>query len=460
LKTKQAALDWCGDYFRSGRFQDDLSNLVAFKSESQNPDQHVALTGYLMDGVGPMLDALGFACEIFDNDPHAPIMIAERVEAAGLPTVLCYGHGDVINGMEETWTQGLSPYAVTVREGRLYGRGTADNKGQHLINMAALRALIETQGHLGFNMRFLIEMGEEVGSPGLADFCAAHREKVQADVLIASDGPRLSPETPTLFTGARGAETFDLIVDFDRAPCHSGNFGGLRADPAIVLAHALASITDARGQIAVPEWRPTSLSDEVRAHLATLPAPGAGLKTDPDWGEADLTQAERVYGWNSFCVLALSHGTPETPQNAIAGYARATCQLRYVVGTDPDDIVPALRRHLDAAGFPQVLVKPSGTARFSATRLPLDNPWLTFARDSVEGSTGTAPHVLPNLGGSLPNEIFAETLGLPTIWIPHSYAGCGQHGPDEHMLTSVAEEGLNLMAALFWDIGETGGPAR
>src|SRR5690606_31816010 len=119
---------------------------------------------------------------------------------------------------------------------RWYGRGIADNKGQHAVNITALRAVIETRGSLGFNAKFLIEMGEEMGSPGLRGLCAENRELLRADILIGSDGPRLSAERPTIFLGSRGGVLIDLTINAREGSHHSGNWGGLLADPAIQLA--------------------------------------------------------------------------------------------------------------------------------------------------------------------------------------------------------------------------------
>jgi acetylornithine deacetylase/succinyl-diaminopimelate desuccinylase-like protein len=240
---------------------------------------------------------------------------------------------------------------------------------------------------------------------------------------------------------------------------HSGNWGGLIRDPGIILSHAIASLTDARGQIAVPEWRPTSLTPEIRELLADVQVSGGdgSPDIDADWGEAELSPEERVYGWNSFAVLALELGNPERPQNAIAPEARAVCQIRYVVGTDPDDILPALRRHLDAHGFHDINVTPTRMAGMRATRSDPDNEWvqraLASVNETLEKNGGGTAALIPNIGGGIPNDIFAEDLGMPTVWIPHSYAGCNQHAPNEHMLASVAREGLQIMAGLFWDIG-------
>jgi acetylornithine deacetylase/succinyl-diaminopimelate desuccinylase-like protein len=150
----------------------------------------------------------------------------------------------------------------------------------------------------------------------------------------------------------------------------------------------------------------------------------------------------------------MSEGIPERPQNAIAPSATAWCQLRFVVGTDVNDIVPALRRHLAAEGFDQVEVTTDGDVAFNATRLAPDHPWVRWTAGSIQTTTGKSPAILPNLGGSLPNELFAHDLGLPTIWVPHSYAGCSQHAPNEHALASTTREALAIMVGIFWDLGD------
>lgn len=456
--TRDAAIATITDYFDDGRFQADLSALVAHPSESQNRDAAPALMRYLTQAMMPRLKAAGFACEIFENPiPGAPpLLVGERHEGEGLPTVLSYGHGDVIRAQEGMWREGLEPFKLIEEGERLYGRGSADNKSQHLINIAAMEAVIATRGSLGFNAKIVIEMAEETGSPGLAEFFKAEKERLKADVLIASDGPRLQPDTPTMFMGSRGGITFDLAVDLREGAHHSGNWGGLLADPAMILAQALSTISDKRGQLAIPEWRPTSLTDEVRAALAGLPiAPDddTSPKIDEDWGEESLTPAERAYGWNSFAILAMKSGVPEAPVNAISSSARATCQLRYVVGTDADAVLPSLRRHLDAHGFEQVTIEPMERGFFAATRLDPSHPWVQFVRRSIEETAGKPPHVLPNLAGSLPNDTFADILGLPTVWVPHSYRGCSQHAPNEHVLKPVCRDALRIMAGVFWDVG-------
>jgi acetylornithine deacetylase/succinyl-diaminopimelate desuccinylase-like protein len=346
-------------------------------------------------------------------------------------------------------------------DGRYWGRGTADNKGQHTINLAALAAVLHTRGSLGFNAKWLIEMGEETGSRGLREVCQDNKALLVADVFIASDGPRLSADRPTIFLGSRGCASIDLWIDARASGHPSGNWGGLLSSPAIQLTHALATIVDGKGRILVPELRPERISNSVRHALADCKiTPGPDDPAiDPDWGEPGLTGAEKVFAWCAFEILAMTSGVPESPVNAIPPRAWARTQVRFVVGVDPNGFVPAIRRHLDRHGYPMVQVAPAGDEVMHATRLDPDHPWVRWTSASIARTTGTPPAILPNLGGSLPNDIFADVLGLPTVWIPHSYPGCSQHAPNEHLPCDLAREALQLMAGVYWDLGEPGTPA-
>ncbi len=454
--SRAAAITRAHAYFDDGGFLADLTRRVAIPSSSQEPERAGVLRSYLDDEITPALKPLGFTCRVLDNPSGPPVLVAERIENPDFVTVLVYGHGDTIRGLDDLWRSGLTPWKVTVEGERIYGRGTADNKGQHSVNIAALEAVLKERGALGFNCKIMIEMAEEMGSIGLRELCDRYRaDLLKADLLIASDGPRIAPDKPTMFLGARGGFPIDLIVDLREGAHHSGNWGGLIANAGTVLAQALSTITDARGAIQIPEWRPP-LPDSVRKALVGVEVDGGddGPAIDPDWGEPNLTPAERVFGWNSFEVLAFITGTPDRPVNAIPGTARAHSQLRYVVGTDVNDILPALRRHLDHRGFGQVRVEPGRSSHFYASRIDPADPWVTWVKVSLERTAGSAPTILPNLGGSLPNDIFTDVLNLKTIWVPHSYAGCSQHAPNEHLLAPIAREGLGLMAGLFWDLGD------
>lgn len=460
--SRDRVIGWAKDYFDRGTFFEDLARRVAIPTESQNPARDSELRAYLDEEIAPTLAAMGYACRRIQNPKAArmPFLVAERFERTALPTVLSYGHGDVVRGMEGEWREGRDPWRVTRDGVRWYGRGTADNKGQHSINIAGLAAVLAVKGSLGFNSRILIETGEEMGSPGLHDVARQHAESLRADVLIGSDGPRLLTERATLFTGSRGSFNFDMDVTLRDGGHHSGNWGGLLSNPGVILAHAIASIVSKTGRVLVPEILPQGIPDSIRRVLADCPVERLeGPTIDPRWGEPGLTPAEKVFAWNTFEVLAFTTGHPQNPANAIPPQARATCQVRYVAGTDPRQLLPTLRRHLDAHGFSMVTLNPRRDEYFSATRLHPENPWVQWAASSIERTIGQRPTILPNIGGTLPNEVFAEILGMPTLWVPHSYTACSQHAPDEHLLAPIAREGLQIAAGLFWDLGETGAPA-
>jgi acetylornithine deacetylase/succinyl-diaminopimelate desuccinylase-like protein len=443
--------------FDSGGFQRALARRIAHRTESQNLERAAALRAYLSDEIAPSLSALGVHSTVFDN-PIAgkqPLLIGSRVEDAALPTVLVYGHGDVVRGLEGRWRDGLDPWRLSAQGDRWYGRGSADNKGQHSINIAALGAVLATRGgRLGFNLTWLVEMGEETGSPGLAEFCRAHREALSADVLIASDGPRLRADRPTVYLGTRGVANFDLMLKLREGGHHSGNWGGLLRNPGTVLSHAIASLVDARGAITIGALRPPPIPAAVRRALADIEVGGGAddPDIDADWGEPGLTPAERVFGWNTIEALAVGVGNAAQPVNAIPHEARATLQLRFVVGTDALRLREHVQSHLRQRGFTGIEV--SEPVVMAATRLDPDNDWVRFALRSIEQTTGQRPALLPNLGGSLPNDVFADILGLPTVWVPHSYPACSQHAPNEHVLAPLMREGLMMMTGLFYDLGE------
>jgi acetylornithine deacetylase/succinyl-diaminopimelate desuccinylase-like protein len=462
--TRSGAIARGRHYVDGGAFESELTRRVAVRTESQKfPDPHALAEchRYLDTEMRPAFEAMGFTIAKFDNPVRGqgPVLLATRIENRNLPTVLGYGHGDVVRGLEDRWTKGQGPWVVAREGDRLYGRGTADNKGQHTLNMAALAAVMaERGGRLGFNAKFMIEMGEEAGSKGLKELVRANLAAFAADVLIASDGPRVKPDRPTLALGCRGAINFDLVVDLREGGHHSGNWGGLIANPGFVLAHALASIVGPSGELLVDELKAPPMSPAVREALADVEIDGGdkGPAVDAWWGEPGHSPAERVYAANTFNILTYWCGTPERPVNAIPPKAVANCQLRFVAGTDVAAIMPALERHLAAKGHRLVRVVPPpavNDGEFAASRTEPDHPWALMVRGSLQRSSNRKPAVIPSMGGSICNEIFTDDLRLPTVWIPHSYASCSQHWPDEHILMSLSRSAAELMAGLYWDIG-------
>jgi acetylornithine deacetylase/succinyl-diaminopimelate desuccinylase-like protein len=440
----------------SGEFLAELDRRVAYQTESQNPERRDALRAYLEEELQPAFSQLDFSTRLIESPTgKGPYLLADYREASSAPTVLMYGHGDVVDGMAGEWRDNLNPWRTTTSGNRVYSRGTADNKGQHSINLSALRAVREARGgRLGFNAKFIVETGEEIGSPDLRQVCESLRDELKADLFLASDGPRLAADRPTIFLGCRGGIRIHLDVNLRDGSHHSGNWGGILANPATILAGAIATLVDGNGRLLLDELKPPRISNQIRSALGDVKI--EPMSDEPalseNWGEAGLSAAEQLYAWNTLEVLAMSSGNIEKPANAIPGRAQAVLQLRFVVGTRVDKAVDVIRTHLHTNGFPMVEVLI--TQSFAASRTDLDSPWVNWTAESIRRTTGKAPAVLPNIGGSLPNDVFSEALGLPTIWVPHSYPGCSQHAPDEHILLSVTEEALGIMAGLFWDLGE------
>ena len=458
--SRQEAIDATLASFDDGRFQQTLARRVAYRTESQDANSTPILHAYLNEEIAPQLKSLGFTSRVVENPVAGkePFMLAERIEEGAAFTVLTYGHGDVVRGYDAQWRDGLKPWEIVVEGNRWYGRGTADNKGQHTINLSALEQVLAARnGKLGYNVKIILEMGEEDGSPGLNEVCKQYADELKSDVFLASDGPRVSSSRPTMFLGSRGVFNFNLHVELRDGGHHSGNWGGLLSNPAIRLSHAIASMIDAHGKILVDGLRPPEIPASVRAALTDIQIGGdpGDPEVDPNWGEPGLSAAEQVIGWNSMEVLAFTSGNPAMPVHAVPPTARAHCHMRYVVGSDRENFLAHIRKHLDDHGFQDVELR-SGDVRMAATRLDPDDAWVRWALASIEKTSGKRPALLPNLGGSLPNEVFSETLGLPTLWVPHSYPGCSQHAPDEHILADVTREALGIMAGMFWDLAEQG----
>ena len=463
--TRDAAVARAREGFDDGRFLERLRTLVSVPTESHPPGRRDELERYARDVLGPMVAGMGFTVRLLENPQpqHGPVMLATRIEDPSLPTVLIYGHGDVVRGMPELWRKGLNPWTVTVEGDRLYGRGVVDNKGQHLVAIEALDAVLAERGCLGFNVKLMVETGEEAGSPGLREMLHRDRDLCTADVFIAFDGLRQSTTIPEVTLGTRGGVAMDLVVELREGGFHSGHWGGLLTDPGVLLSHAIASILSLDGRILVPGWTPQNVPDAVRAACAavvTEPLDGAP-RPDPGWGEPGMTSAERIFMWTSVVVLAAITGQPASPVNAVGGSARARIQVRHTVDVPAEGLVPALRAHLDARGLSAVRIEPvTERQQFPASRTDPDDPWVRRTVRSMERTAGRRTNLVPNIGASGPSELFREALGTPVMWIPLSYGGCSQHGPDEHGLGSLFRDGLGLVAGLWWDFGEEASPGE
>ena len=460
--SRTLAIDQALAYFDdalNGYFP-QLGALVAIPTESQNPARLPEMLSYLQGPIGKRLAKLGYAIRVYTNPVAGagPVLLATRMEDAKLATFICYGHGDVVLGMEGRWAENRDPWQLSFEGDRVYGRGVADNKGQHLVHIAAIEQILAVRGKLGFNHKFLIEMGEENGSKGLKEIVEANRADFAADGFFASDGPRTELGRANITLGNRGCCNFTLSVDLRAGGHHSGNWGGLLANPGIILAHAIAAIVDGAGRIQVEGWRP-KIPAHVRDVLVGIDreAGSKAPKIDDGWGEPGLTRIEKISAFNSFEVLAFETGNPANPVNAVPPRARAVCQLRYVDGTDEARILTSVEEHLATRGFSAVKVEPppaGNNGRFYASRTDHRHPFAQWMKAAVERNSNHLCGVLPNGGGSNMTYILQYIVGMPCVWLPLSYAGCSQHAPDEHILRPLMRDGLRHVTGIYWDLGD------
>ena len=270
--TRAEAIERARRHLQSGEFLAELDRRVAYRTESQNPERQRDLRAYLEEELQPAFSELGFVTRLIESPSgKGPYLLADYCEDPSLPTVLLYGHGDVVNGMTGEWRDNLDPWRTTTIGNRVYGRGTADNKGQHSINLSALRAVRQARnGRLDFNAKFIVETGEEIGSPDLRQLCEALRDELRADLFLASDGPRLSADRPTLFLGCRGGVRLHLDVTLREGSHHSGNWGGVLANPATILANAISTLVDGSGRLLLDELKPPRLSNQIFAQVLPM----------------------------------------------------------------------------------------------------------------------------------------------------------------------------------------------
>lgn len=356
--------------------------------------------------------------------------------AAGssLATILIYGHYDVQStGPDSAWT--TPPFEPSVRHGRLYARGVGDNKGQHLAHLMALAALRRHGLLPPARVKFLIEGEEEIGSPSLEPFVRDYRELLDADLLFAADGPMHPSGRPTLYLGARGLLKIELRLRGAVRDLHSGNFGGLVPNPAQRLVACLASLFDSAGRPAVAGFfddvEPPGADD--LAHLAGLPFDAAALAAEiglPPTQLGDPGSAMRRLLYEPLINVHLLQAG--SGASAIPAAARAALDVRLVPRQRCDRVVHQLRAHLASHGFSDVELTVAPGQRNPA-RTSRRHPAVGAVAEALRRAYGAEPVILPNLGATVPCDIFAEQLGISGVWVAYANHDERNHAPDENL---------------------------
>jgi acetylornithine deacetylase/succinyl-diaminopimelate desuccinylase-like protein len=390
-----------------------------------------------------------------------PVVLGHRPGPPGAPTVLVYGHYDVQPPDPlEGWSS--PPFEPEVRGGRLYGRGTADNKGQHLAQLLAVESLLATRGEPPCTVKVLLDGEEETGSPSLAGFAAANRERLAADLVIWSDGPVDPAGGWRLVFGVRGVASFELRARGANRPLHSGNWGGVAPNPLWTLVHLLASMRDPDGRITVDGFadQVEPLGPAERAALERLPVDVAAVKADLGLEELDAPAgrgfAERLAAWPTLTINGLHGGYGgQGTQTVLPAEAVAKCDVRLVHAQRAADVYDRLEAHVRRHAPGVELVRQGS---MEPSRTPMDSPFTAPIRAGMAAAQGADPLLVPVLGGSLPLHVFTGVLGLPTFGIPLGNADQANHAPDENLDLARFATGIKTAAAVLVHLGAAGGP--
>jgi acetylornithine deacetylase/succinyl-diaminopimelate desuccinylase-like protein len=443
------------------RFERELVELLRIPSVSTSSDPvHRQAMGAAASWLGETLARLGCEVELVaaGDSGGNPILLARRRSSPDDPTVLVYGHYDVqpADPADGWQTPAFEPCR---RLGRLYGRGTTDDKGQLHMHLKALETLLATADTLPLSTIFLFEGEEEIGSPSLARFVEERAADLRCAAILISDSEMWDRDTPALEVGFRGIAAAELTVCGPRSDLHSGLYGGAVQNPATVLCRLVAGLQNGEGRITLPGFyddvrpAPTAERSSLRAlpfdEAAFLAAAGAGCPG----GEAGFTTLERIGYRPSFDVHGLTGGySGSGGKTIIPATASAKLSFRLVPDQDPDGVMRALADHLRAqlpAGMTLELA-PLGTAR----------PWTTDpGRPLFDAARRALRRVFRNNavllrgGGSLPIvPLFEQALGAPVLLLGFGLPGSNAHGPDEWLDLDVYRRGIVALVELYGEL--------
>ncbi len=433
----------------------ELAGWVAQPSVSSDGTGFPAATRYGAD----LVRRCGLVAEVIETGGR-PLIVGAGGGDHGGPHVLIYGHYDVQPpGPPQDWT--TPPFQPEIRAGRMYGRGTGDNKGQHLAHLLALRALREISGTLPCRVTVVLDGEEEIGSPNLA---AAVRHRFAAgrpgaagrpDLALWSDGPVHQSGRATVVLGVRGIVTFELRATGAASPLHSGNWGGVAPNPAWRLVHLLASMRSADGRVLIEgaEAGARPLSPGERAALDALTV--AVDEVLRDIGDDALEPPAQAGYYErlsrpTFTINSLTCEDGGDHRTVIPNVAVAKCDMRLVGGQRTADVIAAIRRHV-AAHDPAVTFVPGRCMEPSRT-LP-ESRYTDAVIRGARAGLGEEPLLVPALGGSLPIAEFSDTLGIPCYGMPLANADERNHAPDENMEVSRFLRGITAAAGVLLALG-------
>ncbi len=441
---------------QADRFEQELCQLLRIPSVSTDPAYREEIKR-ASEWMADHLHRLGFTTEIVPTGGH-PIVVAESPPVEGAPSVLVYGHYDVQppEPLDE-WTS--PPFMPTCRDGNLYARGAADDKGQMLTHLFSAEAWIAVNSGPPVNLKYLIEGEEEVGSPSLGQFVAEQAERLACDCIVISDGCQFAPGQPAITYGLRGIIYYEIELTGPSRDLHSGSFGGSVTNPANALAAMLSALVGERSKIQIPGFYDdvVPISEHERRQFALLPFDEkqywSQLGVSDAVGESGYTTLERRWARPTFDVCGLTSGYQgQGAKTIVPAKASAKISFRLVPNQDPKKITEALERmlaELCPAGISMELRQVTGSP---GVLVPLDSPYIQAAARAIEHGFGRSP-VFTREGGSIPIiTTLHDALQADTLLLGWGQNDDNTHSPNEKLSLADFHRGIKTSARLWQEL--------
>ena len=439
------------------RYREELFDFLRIPSVSAR-SEHRADTQQAAHWLQERMREVGLDTSVHETAGH-PIVLGEwRGAGADRPTVLIYGHYDV-QPVEplDLWT--TSPFEPALRDGRIYARGSVDDKGQLYLHVKALEAHLSTRQSLPVNVILVAEGEEEVGSTNLLPFVESHADLLAADAVVISDTSMLAPGLPTIGASLRGLAYFELHVTGPSSDLHSGAYGGAIMNPATALASILASMHDSDLHVAIPNfYDDVQVAPEFREEIRELPFDEGAFRAETGSpaliGEAVFTTLERLWVRPTCEVNGLLSGyTGEGSKTVLPARAMAKVSCRLVPDQEPARIGELFARHVQQAAPPGVEVEVRMLHGGRPWRAQLDGPLVAAARNALQQAWGREP-VFAGEGGSIPIvPEFERILGARALLMGFGLPGSNMHAPNEWFSAECYDRGMRAAAILLSELG-------
>jgi acetylornithine deacetylase/succinyl-diaminopimelate desuccinylase-like protein len=439
------------------RYLDELKAFLAIPSISALP-AHAADVKRCAEWTADEMRRIGLRNVRLISTPGNPVVYGDWLDAPGAPTILFYGHYDV-QPVDPLNLWESPPFEATIRDGEIYARGSADDKGQVFMHFKAVEAHLKQTGKLPVNIKFILEGEEEVGSVNLDEFVRAHKHELKADVVVISDSPMFDRGVPSICYGLRGLVYFQLDLRGSSTDLHSGSFGGAVANPGFVLSQMVAQMKDRGGRIKIPGFYDdvVPLKDAEREAWSRLPFNEKKYRKDFGiprlFGETDYTTLERTWARPTIEVNGMLSGfTGEGAKTVLPAVAMAKISMRLVPNQNPDKIADLFEAYVKKIAPKTVELKITRMHGGKPWMTSFDNPFVQAAGRAIERGFGKAP-VFTREGGSIPVvSTFQEELGVPSVLFGVGLPDENAHAPNEKLDLTNFHNGIIASAILYDEI--------